>query len=337
MRRCCGPTRAVACFHYSLESLHNRGFHWSSERMSPTDRRTRSPGAVRPPTGLTPAQVDRRPADRTPRPQQADARRTNRPGRRRRPAAGRELARPRADRPLRLLAYDRTCVRHAPLGPLCGRDDSAVGRTLNPRRPRLAGRFRIPERAAERTEGEVRGPCSDRTACPARRPARGPRRWRSGKERRPPITHPVVAVRLGTRPSRRGQPRRLRIAAVSRAFPGGPPDGRALGRAAVRAPAGVRRLGDTADLGPGRGPPARRPTGGALTARPRRGDRRRARRRVAAGHGVGKRKVWEVAAGRGRGPRRRHPLICKGVAGRQDRRVAETRPGRGSTGRPAPT
>ena len=39
------------------------------------------------------------------------------------------------------------------------------------------------------------------------------------------------------------------------------------------------------------------------------------RRRVVAEHGIGKMKVWRIAAERYRNPRRRHTLIMKNVAG----------------------
>lgn len=61
--------------------------------------------------------------------------------------------------------------------------------------------------------------------------------------------------------------------------------------------------------------PHRRPPRGALTPRQRRGNRRHARRRVAAEHGIGRMKVWRVAAERYRNPLRRHTLIYKNVAG----------------------
>ena len=102
---------------------------------------------------------------------------------------------------------------------------------------------------------------------------------------------------------------------MSRASPGSTHDKRVFGAVRVRAPAGVKRFGDTAYLGTGPRAPARRPPGGRLTARQKAGNRRLARRRVVAEHGVGKMKVWEVVAERYRGPVRRHTLVFKNVAG----------------------
>ena len=102
---------------------------------------------------------------------------------------------------------------------------------------------------------------------------------------------------------------------MSPAFPGRAHDKKVFDRAPVRVPAGVRRPGDTAYLGTGLRVPARRPPGGALTDRQRRGNRRLARARVVAGHGIGKVKVGRIASDRYRGRRRRHTLIFKNVVG----------------------
>jgi hypothetical protein len=283
--------------------------------MSHTDRLKRSPGAFRQLTGITPAKFDHLLAGLAPRYEAALARRRARPGRQRRPGAGRKHKLPLADRLLMLLVYYRTYVTHAFLGFLFGVDDSAVGRNINPLQPLLAGVFRIPERRVELTPEEVRELFFDSTECPTRRPRRGQRRWYSGKKKRHTIKHQVVVVRRRKRPGPGRSPRRLRIAAVSRAFPGSAHDKRIFDAARVRAPAGVRRCGDTAYLGTGLRTPARRPRGGRLTARQKAGNRRLARRRVVAEHGIGKMKVWKVAADRYRGPSRKHTLVFKNVAG----------------------
>ena len=124
--------------------------------MSHTDRLRRCRTAFRRLTGITPAAFDSLLAQLTPRYQQADDRRKDRPGRQRRPGAGRKFTLRLADRLLMLLVYDRTYVPHAFLGFLFGIDDSAVGRNINPLQPLLAGLFRIPERRVELTPEEIR-------------------------------------------------------------------------------------------------------------------------------------------------------------------------------------
>ena len=86
-------------------------------------------------------------------------------------------------------------------------------------------------------------------------------------------------------------------------------------RTRVVCPPGVPRTGDTAYLGTGLGTPTRRPPKGPLTARQKAGNRRVSRRRIVVEHGIGKMKVWRIAAERYRNPRRRHTLIMKNVAG----------------------
>ena len=114
--------------------------------MSHTERLQRSPTAFRQLTGITPAAFDRLLADLAPRYDEADARRKDRPGRQRRPGAGRKHTLDLADRLLMLLIYYRTYTTDAFLGFLFDVDDSAVGRNINPLQPPLAGISRIPER-----------------------------------------------------------------------------------------------------------------------------------------------------------------------------------------------
>ena len=87
-------------------------------------------------------------------------------------------------------------------------------------------------------------------------------------------------------------------------------------------PPGVPRTGDTAYLGTGLRTPTRRPPKGRLSARQKAGNRRVSRRRIVAEHGIGKMKVWRIAAERYRNPRRRHTLIIKNIAGLHNRMYA---------------
>jgi hypothetical protein len=283
--------------------------------MSHTDRLKRSPDTFRQLTGISPAAFDQLLAQLTPRYQEAEARRKDRPGRRRKPGAGRKHTLPLADRLLMLLIYYRTYVTHAFLGFLFGIDDSAVCRNINPLQPLLAGIFRIPERRVELTREDLRELFFDATERPARRPRRGQRAYYSGKKKRHTVKTQVVVVRRRKRPGPGAKPRRLRIAAVSAAFPGKVHDKKVYDLTRVVCPPGVRRTGDTGYVGTGLDTPTRRPPGGALTARQKAGNRRVSRRRIAVEHGIGKLKVWRIAAERYRNPVRRHTLILKNVAG----------------------
>jgi hypothetical protein len=289
--------------------------------MSHAERLKRCPDAFRQLTGLAPAAFDALLAELAPRHAAAEARRKDRPGRRRKPGAGRKFALPLGDRLLMLLVYYRTYVTHAFLGFLFGVDDSSVGRNINPLQPLLAGIFRIPERRVDLAGDEVRELFFDCTERPVRRPGpgRGQRACYSGKKKRHTVKHQVVVVRKrlppGPAPGGRHKPRRVRVAAVSPAAGGRRHDKRVYDRARVVCPPGVARSGDLGYQGTTLRTPHRKPPGRELTARQRRGNRRLARRRVAAEHAIGKMKIWRAAADRYRGPLRRHTLVMKNIAG----------------------
>ena len=152
--------------------------------MSHTERLRRSPNAFRQLTGITPVVFVQLLADLTPLYEQAEAKRKNRPGRRRQPGAGRKHALILADRLLMLLIYYRTYTTHAFLGFLFGLDDSAVGRNINPLQPLLAGIFRIPERRIKLDPEDLRELFFDATERPTRRPEKGQKEFYSGKKKR---------------------------------------------------------------------------------------------------------------------------------------------------------
>jgi hypothetical protein len=283
--------------------------------MSHTDRLRRAPEAFRRLTGITPAAFDRLLDRLTPRHDQAEARRKDRPGRKRRPGGGPKRSLGLDDRLLMLLIYYRTYTTHAFLGFLFAIDDSSVGRNINPLQPLLAGIFRIPGRRVELAEDEIRELFFDATERPTRRPERGQKEFYSGKKKRHTIKAQVVVVRKRKPPGPGEKPRRLRIAAVSRSHPGSTHDKKVYDSTRVVVPTGVRRTGDTAYIGTGLETPARKPRGGKLTDRQKAGNRRLSRRRVAAEHGIGKMKVWRIASERYRNPVSKHTLVMKNVAG----------------------
>jgi hypothetical protein len=283
--------------------------------MSHTDRLRRSPNAFRQLTGITPAAFDRLLADLVPRHEEAEVRRKDRPGRRRKPGAGRKHVLTLADRLLMLLIYYRTSTTHAFLGFLFGVDDSAVGRNINPLQPLLAAIFGIPERRVKLDPEDIRELFFDATERPTRRPGRGQREFYSGKKKRHTIKAQVVVVRRTKPPGPGVKPRKLRIAAVSESFPGKTHDKRIYDATRVVAPPDAKRTGDTAYIGTGLTTPARRPRGGELTAGAKEANLRVSRRRVAAEHGIGKMKVWRIASERYRNPVSKHTLVMKNVAG----------------------
>ena len=283
--------------------------------MTHTERLRRSPNAFRQLTGITPVVFDRLLADLTPRHEQAEVKRKDRPGRQRRPGAGRKHALSLADRLLMLLIYYRTYTTHAFLGFLFGVDDSAVSRNINPLQPLLAGIFRIPERRIRLDPEEMRELFFDATERPTRRPEEGQRAYYSGKKKRHTIKNQVVTARRTKPPGPGQKPQRLRIAAVSESFPGSVHDKKVYDKARVITPPDVRRTGDTAYIGTPLEAPTRKPRGGELTASQKEKNRKVSRRRIVAEHAIGKMKVWRIASERYRNPTRRHTLIMKNVAG----------------------
>jgi hypothetical protein len=111
----------------------------------------------------------------------------------------------------------------------------------------------------------------------------------------------------------------VRIAAVSEAAPGSVHDKKVYDRSRLELPAGVPGAGETAYLGTGLRVPTRKPRGRPLTRRQKAGNRRPARERVVVEHGIGKMKVWRIAADRYRNPRSRHTVMLKNVAGLHNR------------------
>ena len=287
--------------------------------MSRANRLQNSPVTFRRLTGLSPKEFRRLLAELEPAWQRDQQRRRTRQPRQRKPGAGPPFALPLPDRLLMLLIYYRAYVSHVFLAFLFGIDESTVSRNIRRLEPLLAGIFRIPERKVELTEDEIREAFVDATERPTNRPQRGQRRYYSGKKKRHTIKHQVVVVRKRKRRGRRGEKRRVRLAAVSGASPGSVHDKKVYDGSRLELPEGVTGYGDTGYQGTGLRTPAKKKPKGRLTGRQRRGDRRLGRKRVAAEHGIGKMKVWRIAAEKYRNPRRRHTLIFKNVAGLQNR------------------
>lgn len=139
------------------------------------------------------------------------------------------------------------------------------------------------------------------------------------KKKRHTLKHQVIVVRRRKRPGPAGggqrHRRRLRIAAVSPAFGGRTHDKAVYDQTQAVLPRGVPCYADTAYLGTTCRVPVRTPPEGELTRRQRQGNRRLARKRVVAEHGIGKMRIWRIAAERYRNPRRSHTLMLKNIAG----------------------
>jgi hypothetical protein len=215
---------------------------------------------------------------------------------------------------LPLIVY-RTYVSHAFLAFLFAVDDATIRRI----EPLLAGLFRIPERRVALQEDEIRELFFDGTERPTRRPKRRQRQYYSGKKKRHTLKNQVVVVRkrkkAGRRKAGQREKRRWRIAALSPTSPGKVQDKNVYDRSRTLVPPGVVGIGDTGYQGTTLRTPTKKRPGQALSRRQKRSNRRLSQRRIAAEHGIGKLKIWRIAAERYRNPVRRHTLVLKNVAG----------------------
>jgi hypothetical protein len=288
--------------------------------MSLCERIRKKPATFRQFTGLTVAAFDTLRDELEPVLAARKAKAQSRRPRRRKPGAGRKPKLGSDDRLLLVLMYYRISVTQAVLGGLFGVDAGTACRVIRAVGLALTGVFRIPERKVRVGPDELAEAFVDATEQPTHRPERGQRRYDSGKKKRHTIKHQVVVVRKKKRPGRGGpRPRRVRIAAISEAAPGSTHDKKVYDRSRLELPAGVPGTGDTGYLGTGLRVPTRKPRGRPLTRRQKAGNRRLARRRVVAEHGIGKMKVWRIAADRYRNPRSRHTVMMKNVAGLHNR------------------
>lgn len=238
--------------------------------------------------------------------------------RKRKEGGGRKRNLALEDRLLMLLMYYRVYVTHAFLGFLFEIDDSNVGRNMNPLEKFLAGIFRIPEKKIEISEEELLEVFVDGTEQVIERPKRKQVRWYSGKKKKHTIKHQVVVVKRRKEKGRGKHQRKLRIAAVSRAFEGKTHDKKMYEESAMRAPPHIKGYGDSGYLGTDLIIPKKKPKGKKLTKKQKKSNRLHASKRIVVEHGIGKMKIWKIMADRYRNALNDHTLKFKNVAGLQN-------------------
>lgn len=281
--------------------------------MTYTARLKNNPSNFRRLTGITPEKFDEVMRKLTLRYDIWNANRLGRAGRKREIGGGRKFSLELEDRFLMLLLYYRTYVTYAFLGFLFGIHESRPGRLFKPLEPLLADIFRIPERRIDMSEDEIRLAFFDGTEQPTNRPKRKQRDWYSGKKKRHTIKHQVVVVKK--RKKNDHGKRKLRIAAVSKAFTGKTHDKRMYEKTRAHAPPGVEGKGDLGFLGTSLVVPIKKPKGGELTEEQKASNHRLSSQRIVAEHGIGKMKIWRICRDQFRGRRKNHTLMFKNVAG----------------------
>lgn len=277
--------------------------------MTHASRLRKNPHTFRRLTGLTPERFDALLTAVGPRYASWNRERLSRRKRQRRIGGGRLFELPLEDRLLLLLLYYRTYVSQAFLGFLVSLDDSTVSRNIRPLEPLLAGSFQIPERTVELYEDELLTIFFDGTEQQIERPSQKRKTYRSGQRKRFAIKHLVAVAK------RKGKKEHLRIAAVTKAFPGSVQDSKIYKNQRIICPPGTTGMADLGFLGTSLTIPIRKPRGKPLSTEQKCKNRRHAKRRIVVEHGIGKMKIWKILSERYRNTRSRHSLIFKNVAG----------------------
>ena len=272
-------------------------------------------------TGLTVEAFDRLLGELEPVWRQARAKQANRKDRRRQAGAGHPFSLSLEDMLLALLMYYRTYVTYAFLGFLFGVDDSTICRIVRRLEPLLASIFRIPEKKVELQEDEILEAFVDATERPINRPQKKQKKYYSGKKKRHTMKSQVIVVRKKKREEQKPnkEKRRVRIATVSASTPGTEHDKKLYDRTRTLIPPELERYGDSGYQGTSMKTPVKKPKKGELTESQKRANRELSQKRIVAEHGIGKMKIWRIAADKYRNLRSRHTVKMKNVAGLHNR------------------
>ena len=284
--------------------------------MTNYEKRRRKPVLFRMFTGLSGVEFDELVSDLEPVRLARKAQRAARRPRQRKPGAGRKVTLEFTDRLSMTLLDYRVYVAPEFVGFLFGVDKGTVSREAQELSPCMAGAFRIPERTVRIDPDDLEAVFVDATEPPVNRPERKPRRRYSGKKKRHTIEHQVAVTRKRKGP---GEKQKVRIEAVSKAAQGRVHDKKVYDRSRLRIPTGVPKSGDSGYQGSDLRVPKEKPRKGRLSDEERRSNRRLAKERIVAEHGIGKMKIWRIAADRYRNPPRRHTVMMKNVAGLHNR------------------
>ena len=284
--------------------------------MTNYEKLCRKPLLFRMFTGLTADEFDKLVAELEPVARARKAKRSARRPRQRKPGAGRKVKLLLTDQVLLTLLYYRAYISQEFVGFPFGVDKGTVSRKVQEIGLCMAGVFRIPEKKVRIDPDDLAAVFVDATEQPVNRPKKKQRRSYSGKKKRHTLKHQVVVTRKHKPP---GQKQKVRIKAVSKAAKGRVHDKKVYDRSRLRIPAGVPKSGDSGYQGSDLRVPKKKPPKGQLSAEEKRSNRALAKERIVAEHGIGKMKIWRIAAERYRNPPRRHTVMMKNVAGLHNR------------------
>lgn len=290
--------------------------------MNAYERLKRKPSTLRHLSGLSVEEFDRLLGELTTAVESLRKKRAQQPVRHRRPGAGPKHKLTLADQLVLTLIYYRTYVTQDFLGFLFRIDKGTACRIIQKMALRLTGIFRIPEKKVRIEPDEITEAFVDATEQPIYRPQKKQRRSYSGKKKRHTIKHQLVVVRKKKRPGRKPQKRKVRVAAVSPPARGKVHDKKLYETTRTQLPRGVKGFGDSGYQGTRLQVPKKKPPNRELGVRDKRRNRWLSRKRVVVEHGIGKMKIWRIAADRYRNPLRRHAAMMKNVAGLHNRMFA---------------
>lgn len=270
-------------------------------------------------TGLSVAEFQRLLSELVPVWNQAREKQAHRKNRQRKAGAGHPFSLSLEDMLLVLLMYYRTYVTYAFLSLLFDVDESTICRIIRRLEPLLASIFRIPEKKIEMNEDEILEAFVDATERPINRPKKKQKKYYSGKKKRHTMKTQVIVVRKKKKREEKKEKRRVRIAVVSASTEGKEHDKKLYDRCRTWFPPDVEVIGDSGYQGTTMKTPVKKPKNGALTGPQKQANKQLSQKRIVAEHGIGKMKIWRIAADKYRNPRGRHTVKMKNVAGLHNR------------------
>ncbi len=280
------------------------------------NRLRKSPQIFRRLTGVTPEKFDEILKKLKPLYERWNEDRLKGRNRKRAPGGGNKFTLSPEEKLLMLLIYCRTYVTHAFLAFIFGIDDSNVGRNINPLHILLAKIFRIPEKKIEINKDEIMEILFDGTEQKMQRPCKGQKKWYSGKKKHHTVKHQVAVIKKKKKKGGgKKKKRRLRIASVSKAFPGSVHDKKIYDSVKAKSPPGIPRKGDSGYMGTDMQIPFKKTKGIDLTEKQKRYNHKHSSSRVAVEHGIGKMKIWKILSDRYRNRLKNHTIIMKNIAG----------------------
>ena len=224
-------------------------------------RLAKRPKTFRRLTGITPEKFLQLEKQLQPLYEEWNKKQLSKPKRKRKIGGGNKHILLLGDRLLLLLMYYRCYVTYEFLGFIFNIYESSVGRNFKPLESLLAGIFRIPERKVEISEDEFLTLFFDGTEQKRERPTKRQRIHYSGKKKMHTVKYQVIVVKKKKKPGIRNQKRKLRIAAVSKAFSGKTHDKQMYEKTNTIRPPGTKGKGDLGYQGTDLEIPIKKPRG----------------------------------------------------------------------------